>query len=220
MPTSQLENRVENIENLLRNAQKNIQKAQKLLETLDSDLKNSYEDIPGLLGVFDGEYMIAADGKKYEVNPNYAAKSMLVVGDNLKMIEEGDKKLFKQVSKVPRKHLTGILNKKEGNWYALTDAGSYRVLDVAVEFRHGQTKDEVTVLVPEENLNAPFAALEKLENDREVASITADAEPAKKEEKKEEKKAPKPKAEKKPEKKKEKKESAPTVDSILEDDLV
>ena len=90
---SQLENRVKNIENLLVNAEKNLRKAQALLQTLDSDLKSSYEDIPGLLGVFDGEYMLSADGKKYEVNPNYSAKSMLVVGDNLKMIEEGDKKV-------------------------------------------------------------------------------------------------------------------------------
>jgi len=221
---SQLENRVKNIENLLVNAEKNLRKAQALLQTLDSDLKSSYEDIPGLLGVFDGEYMLSADGKKYEVNPNYSAKSMLVVGDNLKMIEEGDKKLFKQVSKVPRKRLTGILNKKEGKWYALTDAGSYRVLDVAVEFRHGQINDEVIVLVPEENLNSPYASLEKLENDREVESIKADTKPVKKvekEEKKEEKKEKISKSAKKPvTKKKETKKGEVTVDSILEDDLV
>src|SRR3972149_7402279 len=198
---SQLEHRVKNIENLLVNAEKNLRKAQALLQTLDSDLKSSYEDIPGLLGVFDGEYMLSADGKKYEVNPNYSAKSMLVVGDNLKMIEEGDKKLFKQVSKVPRKRLTGILNKKEGKWYALTDAGSYRVLDVAVAFRRGQINDEVEVQIPEENLNSPYASLEKLENDREVESLKADAEPVKKVEKEEKKEVRKAKVEKKPVKK-------------------
>src|SRR3972149_7845610 len=162
---SQLEHRVKNIENLLVNAEKNLRKAQALLQTLDSDLKSSYEDIPGLLGVFDGEYMLSADGKKYEVNPNYSAKSMLVVGDNLKMIEEGDKKLFKQVSKVPRKRLAGILNKKEGNWYALTDAGSYRVLDVAVEFRQGEVNDELIVLIPAGSPNVEWAALGKMKRD-------------------------------------------------------
>jgi hypothetical protein len=168
--------------------------------------------------------MLTADGKKYEVNPNYAAKSMLVVGDNLKMIEEGDKKLFKQVSKVPRKHLTGVLNKKEGKWYALTDAGSYRVLDVAVEFRRGQINDEVEVLIPEENLNSPYAALEKLKNDREVASIVKAEKEEKPKKEKEEKPKKKPaapkKVAKKPAKKETKKEETPTVESILEDDLV
>jgi hypothetical protein len=213
---TQVENRVQNIENLLKNAEKNLKKAEKLLETLNSDLKNSFEDVPGTLGTFDGEYMITADGKKYEVNPNYSAKSMLVVGDNLKMIEEGDKKLFKQISKTPRKRLEGILNKKEGKWYALTDAGSYRVLDVAVEFRRGQMNDEIVVLVPESNLNSPYAALERLKNEREVETIAKEKEDVKEEKPK--KKAPAKKTVKK-EARKEEKSSAP-VDSILEDDLV
>lgn len=225
---AQVDNRIQNIDNLLRNAEKNIHKAYKLLETLSSDLKNSYEDIPGTLGIFDGECMITADGKKYEVNPNYAAKSMLVVGDNLKMIEEGDKKLFKQVSKVPRKELQGILNKKEGKWYALTDSGSYRVLDVAVEFRRGQMNDEIRVVIPADNLNSPYAALEKLAKDDERPVLKKAEEPQEKAERSEPKpkkpKAKKPAAPKK-EKKEEKVEEKPAetsevVESILEDDLV
>jgi len=215
---SQVENRIKNIDNLLSNADKSLRKAQRLLDTLSSDLKNSFEDVPGVLGIFDGENMVAADGQKYEVNPNYAAKSMLVVGDNLKMVEEDGKQLFKQVTKIPRKKLSGILNKKEGKWYALTDEGSYRVLDVAVDFRRGEVKDEITVLVPEEDLKAPFAALEAILNkEKEV-------EKEEKEEKKPARKAPKSKAKpaaKKAVKKEEKvAKKEEVVDSILEDDLV
>ncbi len=164
---TQTENRINNIANLLRNADKNLRKAQKLLESLSQDVLESYDDIPGTLGIFDGVSMVTPEGKSYEVNPNYAAKSMLVVGDNLKMVEEGEKQVFKQISKVPRKRVEGILNKKEGNWYALTDTGSYQLLDVAVEFRDGEVNDELVVLIPEENLDAAYATLEKLMRDGE-----------------------------------------------------
>lgn len=157
------DSRIKNISNLLRTANTNVQKAQRMLDSLTTDFKNSYDDIPGLLGTFDGEKMIDEEGKEYKMNPNYVAKSLLVVGDKLKMIEEkGKDPLFKQVSKVPRKHMEGILNKKEGEWYALTDSGSYKVLEVAVEFRNAEVNDEILVQVPEDNLNAPYAALEKL----------------------------------------------------------
>jgi hypothetical protein len=164
---SQNENRVRNILYLIQNAERELHKAKGMLENFAKDAKNDYEDIPGVLGVYDGANMVCADGKTYEVNPNYAAKSMLVVGDNLKMIEEDGKQIFKQVSKVERKELHGVLNKKEGVWYALTDAGSYHLLDEAVAFRRGQLHDEVTVLIPEGAPNTEFAALEKLAKEEE-----------------------------------------------------
>ncbi|OGC47585.1 hypothetical protein A2886_02240 [candidate division WWE3 bacterium RIFCSPHIGHO2_01_FULL_42_13] len=224
------QNRVNNIESLLRSAERDLRTATKLLNTLKEDISTSYDDVPGTLGVFDGTHMVTPDGKKYEVNPNYAAKSLLVAGDNLKMVEDAGKLLFKQVSKVERKTLEGILNKKEGNWYALTDSGSYRLLDVAVEFRQGEVNDELIVLIPAGSPNVEWAALEKMKRDDIVVKPKADKENKKedggdkdmkqkdvKEEKKEVKKVEKMKApakpapaakkpEKKPEKKKEEKE--------------
>jgi Mg-chelatase subunit ChlI len=217
--SQQLENRIENISSLIKTASRNLRKAQLLMNSLRDDVCGSYDDVPGVLGIFDGEFMITPEGKKYEVNPNYSAKSMLVVGDNLKMVEEGDKQLFKQISKVPRRRVEGVLNKKEGKWYAITDVGSYKVLDVAVDFRRGAVNDEVFVVVPEDNLDTAYAALEKLgkEEERPIIDEPEVEEKApkvekkieKKEEKPEKKKAPakpkketKKKEEKKPEKKK------------------
>jgi len=196
--SSRIENRIENISSLLKTANRNLRKAQTLMNSLKDDVVGSYDDIPGVLGVFDGEYMITPEGKKYEVNPNYSAKSMLVVGDNLKMVEEGDKQLFKQISKVPRRRVEGVLSKKEGKWYAITDVGSYKVLDVAVDFRRGVVNDEVFVVVPEENLDTSFAALEKLGKEDERPLIEEpkeeETEPeVKVKEKKEVKKEEKPK---------------------------
>ena len=195
------DNRLKNIANLLKAAEKNLRKANKLLDTMRDEIADSYDDVPGVLGIFDGTHMTDGEGKKYEVNPNYSAKSLLLPGDSLKMVEGDEGKLlFKQVSKVDRKRVEGILNKKEGKWYALTDAGSYRILDVAVEFRDGQVNDELTVLIPEDNLNSEWGALEKMA--KEDVKVEK---PAKKEEEKPAKEAvekkEEPKEEKKPTKK-------------------
>ena len=88
--SNQTENRIDNIFSLVKSAEKNLEKATKLLYSLKKDLEDSFDDIPGILGVFDGKSMVTPEGKSYEVNPNYAAKSMLVPGDNLKMVEEDD----------------------------------------------------------------------------------------------------------------------------------
>lgn len=182
---SQTANRIRNISNLIRSANKNIRKAQVMLESLEEDMKSSFDDVPGVLGVFDGENMIAADGKTYEVNPNYAAKSVLVEGDNLKMVEENGKQMFKQVTKVPRKEVKGVLNKKEGKWYALTEDGTFKVLDVAVDFRRGEVNDEVEVLIPENEKNAKHAALVKLSKEDERPVIDEEKAKAKAKEKEE-----------------------------------
>lgn len=169
------QNRVSNIDSLLRSAERDLKKASSLLHALKEELETSYDDVPGTLGIFDGTHMTTPDGKKYEVNPNYVAKSLLVAGDNLKMVEDNGKQLFKQVSKIERKRLDGILNKKEGSWYALTDSGSYRLLDTAVEYRRGEVNDELVVLVPADNLNVEWAALEKMKKEDLVKKESVEA---------------------------------------------
>lgn len=233
-----VENRLKNITTLLKSADKSLKKAYRLLDALTQELSSSYDDVPGTLGAFNGTHMVTPEGKKYEVNPNYAAKSLLVSGDNLKMVEgEEGVLLFKQVSKVARKQLEGILNKKEGKWYALTDAGSYRILDVAVEFRAGEVNDEVSVLVPAEDPNSEFAALEKMTKEKEEGPKEEKTEkkeekkkpakkkaPAKKKTTTRKKPAPKRTTKRKPRRKKKEKEAVgmtpEEVDSLLDaDDL-
>jgi hypothetical protein len=174
-------------------AETNIKLAKSLLSGVSaaspSKAKKSPRDIPGISGVFDGESMVAEDGKKYPVNPNYAAKSRLVVGDSLKMIKEDGKNFFKQVEKVEREKLEGVLSKKGDQYVAVTDEGEYRLLPEAVEFYESAAEgDRVEVLVPKANKKAPFAALDAL--------VVLEKEKEEEEEKKEEaKKAPVAKAE-------------------------
>lgn len=151
---------VKKVKAQLKTIEKHLQIANSLLDKMDN--KKDYKDIPGIVGVFDGEYMVADSGERYKVPENYAAKSRLVPGDKLKMIEEDGKPLFKQVERVKTRQVRGVFSKKEGSWYVLTELGSYRILDVSANYNNVQPNDEAIVLVPDDNLNVKFAALEKV----------------------------------------------------------
>lgn len=147
-------------------AETNIKLAKQLLSGVRAEPpKPSPKDLPGIIGTFDGENMITEDGKKYPVNPNYASKSVLVYGDTLKRIEEDGQERFKQIARVKRHKLEGILAKKDGKWVAVTADGSYKVSPVAVEFYGGKEGDEVTVVLPLDNKNVPYAALESIKKE-------------------------------------------------------
>lgn len=142
--------------------ERHLSASKMLLSSLEKELEPNYEEIPGIEGVFDGAHMVTAEGEKFEVPANYAAKSKLLFGTKLKMITEEDKTIFKQVDKPEAKEIEGILSKKEGKWHILADSGSYRVSDVAAQF-HGATANcGAIALIPAANLKAPFAALVKL----------------------------------------------------------
>src|SRR3989304_4536345 len=77
----------------------NLEKISRILDNIDKEKrKEMYKGMPGVSGYFDGVYLIGEDGSKYEVPANYAAKSRIVFGDTLKMIEEDGKKLFKKIA--------------------------------------------------------------------------------------------------------------------------
>ncbi len=170
---------VKKLYKILDNLERDVRYAKKLLIEVQQETRKDYSQVPGDEGVYDGFHLVKTDGTKIEVPANYAAKSRLVWGDTLKMIEEEGKKLFKQIAKSPRKRVEGVLNKKEGKWYVLAETGSYRVSDVAVDFNNLQIGDKVTILIPENNLNAPFATLDvKPAVIKKVApEITTDSKP-------------------------------------------
>ena len=144
-------------------------------------------NIPGIIGTYDGENMVTEKGQKFPVPQNYASKSELVYGDTLKRIEEGGGLVFKQVQRVKRLKVPGVLVKKEGRWAAVTSEGSYKVLDRTVEhfgFKEGQ---EVMAVVSENNKTAPFAAIEQLKKE-ESGAVLPKPEEEKKEAVSEEKK--------------------------------
>lgn len=158
------------IKSQLQSMERSLKALRILINQLERSSHKSYEDVPGVSGTFDGINMVSEDGKKYEVPPNYAAKSRLLFGSKLKMVEEDGKTLFKQTEKLPHKEMQGMVSKKEGQWYVLSSSGSYRISDVAAEFNDLKVNDEVVILVPANNLSAPFAALKRVLRDEQVAS--------------------------------------------------
>src|SRR3989344_3506756 len=146
----------------LDNADRELREARRIIRQIEEIKSEAYKLLPGIEGAFDGARLVAKDGQTYEVPSNYAAKSRLVYGDTLKMVEEDGKTMFKQINKVPRKKIEGILNKKEGSWYILTDSGSYKISDNAAEFSRAEINDEAIAIIPEAAMETPFAALDKI----------------------------------------------------------
>lgn len=124
------------------------------------NLTSPVPDLPGVVGTFDGQFMVANDGQKFQVPENYASKSLLVFGDKLKMVEVNGENRFKQIERVKRQKATGLVVKKEGRLHVVTSDGSYRVLPAAVAFFGGNEGDEAQIIIPTENRHAPFAAVE------------------------------------------------------------
>lgn len=119
-------------------------------------------DLPGVNGVYDGEFMKSEDGVKHVVPKNYAAKSLLVYGDELKMMEQDGKVAFKIVKKVPRKKIEGLLSKKDSKYVILSDLGTFNLLKTAVEFRNIKQGEWILAVIPETGPNNNFAAIDKV----------------------------------------------------------
>lgn len=112
-------------------------------------------------GVFDGQNMVGSDSKTYPVPANYASKSKLVQGDILKLtIAEDGTFLYKQIGPVLRKQLVGTLELTEGHYLVKVGDTQYRVLLASVTYFKAKPGDQVSVNVPQDDVNAEWAALE------------------------------------------------------------
>lgn len=119
-------------------------------------------DLPGITGKFDGEFMVTADGAKMSVPKNYAAKSLLVFGDELKRMEQDGKEAYKILTKVDRKKIEGLLSKKDGRYVILSDSGTFNLSKNAVEFRNIKQGEWVSAVIPEKGPHGDFAAIDKI----------------------------------------------------------
>lgn len=173
------------IKQSLNAAESSIKLAKQLLSELEANQggvkipsKTNLIDLPGITGIFDGEKMVSESGEAYPVPANYASKSMLVVGDTLKLVEEGKNKdkRFKQIEHVKRHKSTGILTKKDGKWKVVTPEGSYKVLGAAVEHFGADIGAEVTLHLPANNLTVAYGAIEAVKGKEKVAEKSSEPE--------------------------------------------
>ena len=105
--------------------------------------------------------MVGPDGKNYPVPANYASKSKLVEGDILKLTIASDGGfIYKQIGTVSRKQIIGTLVQHDGAYYVEAQGKEYRILLASVTYFRINVGDQVTIIVPEDNPDASWAAVE------------------------------------------------------------
>lgn len=187
---------IERIKQALSSAESNLKLATQLLNDLEGgkrlDETQKKVVLPGTIGTYDGESMVTESGEKHPVPANYASKSMLVVGDTLKLVDEKGGKRFKQIEHVKRLKTEGVLSKKDGKFHVLAREGSYRVLPAAVDHFGVGLDDKLNIWIPASNQTAYWAAIESVvgkekpsqEKTEEKPSVSAPSPVKKTEEKK------------------------------------
>ena len=164
------EKQVKRLRSLIQEAETNLAAAKELLLSIVGDdgaavvTTSGYEaNVSGKVieGVFDGQVMVGPDGKSYPVPANYASKSKLVEGDILKLtIAEDGGFIYKQIGPVVRKQIIGTLTQHDGVYYVEAQGREYRILLASVTYFRIEIGAQVTILVPEDNPDATWAAVE------------------------------------------------------------
>ncbi len=162
------EKQVKRLRSLIQEAETNLAAAKELLISIvgddaDTVTHGNPEEVAGKVieGVFDGQSMIGPDGKTYPVPANYASKSKLVEGDILKLtIADDGGFIYKQIGPVARRQIIGTLVQHDGAYYVEAGGREYRVLLASVTYFKARMGDQVSIVVPEDNREATWAAVE------------------------------------------------------------
>ncbi|MDD5397192.1 MAG: hypothetical protein PHW24_03990 [Candidatus Moranbacteria bacterium] len=162
--------KIEMLRQMMLQAEKTMQSAKAMLLQLEGKKKTGRkrkidEDAEGNVveGTFDGQIMIATDGKQYPVPANYASKSKLVEGDMLKLTITPDGSfIYKQIGPADRKSVIGIVSQDEkGNYFIFSEGKPYKVLLASVTYFKAEPGDEVVIMIPRE-IEATWAAIENV----------------------------------------------------------
>ncbi len=163
------EKQIKRLRSLLAEAETNIAAAKELLTSVlgDGDVIATpaapADIVDGKIieGVFDGQIMIGPDGKNYPVPANYASKSKLVEGDILKLtISENGKFLYKQIGPVERRTVIGTLTNHDDQYFVEVNGKEYKILYASITYFRLKVGDQVTVIIPADNEDASWAAVE------------------------------------------------------------
>jgi len=165
------EKQVKRLHSLIQEAETNLAAARELLISIVGDegqvitprSSDASEESGGKIieGVFDGQKMIGPDGKDYPVPANYASKSKLIEGDILKLTVADDGSfIYKQIGPIERRQIIGTLLQRDGKYFVEANGREYRILLASVTYFRVNTRDQVTIVVPAENPEATWAAVE------------------------------------------------------------
>jgi hypothetical protein len=164
------EKQIKRLHTLIQDAETSLAAAKELLISIIGDdgtvltPRTSHpEDLGGKVveGIFDGQKMAGPDGKEYPVPANYASKSKLVEGDILKLtIADDGSFIYKQIGPTDRRQIIGTLAQHDGAYYVEANGREYRILLASVTYFRIAVGDQVTIIVPADNPEAEWAAVE------------------------------------------------------------
>lgn len=164
------EKQIKRLKSLIQEAETNLAAAKELLisisgenDTVVAPTTSIIETPQGKIieGVFDGQTMIGPDGKNYPVPANYASKSKLVEGDILKLtINDDGGFIYKQIGPVPRRQIIGQLIHHDGSYFVEAGGNEYKILLASVTYFRLKVGDQVTIIIPEDNSDTTWAAVE------------------------------------------------------------
>ncbi len=164
------EKQIKRLRSLIQEAETNLAAAKELLTSVlgdggtivvPRDTVTSSPEGKIIEGVFDGQIMIGPDGKNYPVPANYASKSKLVEGDLMKLtITPEGKFLYKQIGPVDRKTVIGTLIRHEDKYYVEVSGREYEILYASVTYFHLKEGSQVSIVIPADNQDANWAAVE------------------------------------------------------------
>jgi len=135
-------------------------------------------EMPGLVGKYDGMFMVTEAGKKYPVPDNYSAKTKLVYGDKLKMVEGPEGRRFKLLEEMEREEQEAQLAVKDGHFEALSKDSSYRLIQGAVRYWGGEEGDKLKIILPKGQRNVPFAGLVEIIGRKPGSGVSEPEKPA------------------------------------------
>jgi hypothetical protein len=170
MSENEKAHKIEMLRQMMLNAEKTMQSAKAMLLQLEGKKKTGRKkkvetetDGNVVEGTFDGQIMIATDGKQYPVPANYASKSKLVEGDVLKLtITDDGSFIYKQIGPAQRKSAIGIVSQDEkGNYFIFSEGKPYKVLLASITYFKAEPGDEVVIMIPRE-MDATWAAIENV----------------------------------------------------------
>ena len=164
------EKQIKRLRSLIQEAETNLAAAKELLISVlgDGDVISAPRDTvvstpDGKIieGIFDGQIMIGPDGKNYPVPANYASKSKLVEGDLMKLTIAPDGKfLYKQIGPVERRTVIGTLTHHDDNYFVEVSGKEYEILYASVTYFRLSEGSQVSVVIPADNKDARWAAVE------------------------------------------------------------
>ena len=164
------EKQIKRLRSLLSEAETNLAAAKELLIAVlgdggeiaaPRDTIVSGDEGKVIEGVFDGQVMLGPDGKNYPVPANYASKSKLVEGDIMKLTITPDGKfLYKQIGPVERQTVIGTLTHHDDKYFIEVGGKEYEILYASVTYFHLREGSQVSAVIPANDKNASWAAVE------------------------------------------------------------